>query len=170
LWSARARGAAGVAGLLASQYRSINGPLRSQSHVNVKAKSGSPHSEPPPYQRRRIKIAATAQRQSAKSTFISMWIRREHIALSPSDHAGAILSGCVSRPIERISRRSWVHRPTIGVRIAASGAHVAPVASAPGQSAESVSAASPRHRLRRIQLSSDCESEIRWGRNVEDIG
>jgi hypothetical protein len=32
----------------------------------------------------------------------------------PSDHAGAIRKGCVQRPIERISRRSWVHRPIIG--------------------------------------------------------
>jgi hypothetical protein len=33
----------------------------------------------------------------------------------PSDHAGAIRWGCVSRPIERISRRSRVHRPTSDV-------------------------------------------------------
>src|SRR5262245_23071106 len=34
--------------------------------------------------------------------------------MKPSGHAGATQKGCVSRPIERYYRRSWVHRPTIG--------------------------------------------------------
>lgn len=32
----------------------------------------------------------------------------------PSGHAGAARKGCVQRPVERISRRSQVHRPSIG--------------------------------------------------------
>lgn len=58
-------------------------------------------------------IAAMANRHSATSTLIST-VKRGFMLKALGSHPGAIRKGCVTRPIERISRRSWVHRLTIG--------------------------------------------------------
>jgi len=58
-------------------------------------------------------IAATPKRHSATSILISTVIRG--FMTDPPDYARAAREGCDKRPIERISRRSWKHRPSCGV-------------------------------------------------------
>lgn len=57
-------------------------------------------------------MAAIPNRHHATLSLISTVIRG--LMMKPSGHAGAAHKGCVQRPVERISRRSQVHRPTIG--------------------------------------------------------
>lgn len=59
-------------------------------------------------------IAATPKRHSATLILISTVIRGFMLKALGS-HPGAIRKGCVTRPVERISRRSQAHRPSCGV-------------------------------------------------------
>lgn len=58
-------------------------------------------------------MAAIPKRQSATLSLIST-VMRGFMLKALGSHPGAIREGCVTRPVERISRRSQVHRPTIG--------------------------------------------------------